>query len=224
MSWVLAIGLAFVAFAVMAFAFRLPNSAWTVVGATLALGLAGYAAQGSPGLPGAPKAPSVATAGEGDSLVSLRQALVSDKYRSHNNRLITADALARRDRPADAATILRGAVRDNPKDAEAWLALGNALVAVADGQLTPASQYAYRKAEELAPDSPGVPFFVGIAQLQSGRLMDTRTLWGEAARRAPEGSEARAEIDQHIERLEAVMRQILKSQGLQVPPKTTKKD
>ena len=151
-------------------------------------------------------------------MVELRRAVLPEKFYSRSNRLITADALARRDRPTDAATILRGAVRENPRDGEAWLALGNALVAAAEGRMTPASQFAYRKAEELAPESPGVPFFVGIAELQEGRLMDTRSLWGEAQRRAPEGSEARQTIDAHISRLEGAMREILKERGLAAPP------
>ncbi|WP_305096113.1 tetratricopeptide repeat protein [Croceibacterium aestuarii] len=218
MSWVLAIGLALAAFAGIVFAFRLPKGAWATVGAALAFGLVGYALQGSSGQPGAPKAARVATTGSGETLVELRHAVLPEQFRSSSNRLITADALARRDRPADAATILRGAVRENPKDAEAWLALGNALVEDADGQMTPAAQFAYRKAETLAPESPGVPFFVGIAQANAGQLMDVRALWGEAARRAPEGSPARAEIEDHIARLEAVMRQILKEQGLEPPP------
>lgn len=217
MTWIFVIALAVAAFAIMAFVFRLPTAAWTTVLAALAFGLAGYAVQGSPAQPGAPKASAVASAGTGEAMVNLRRAILPDRLHSRSNRMITADALARRDRPADAATILRGAVRENPRDSEAWLALGNALVADADGQITPASQYAYRKAEELAPESPGVPFFVGIAQLQAGQLMDARSLWGEARQRTEEGSEAREELDNHIARLEAVMREILRQQGLEVP-------
>ncbi|MXO59622.1 tetratricopeptide repeat protein [Altererythrobacter salegens] len=218
MTWVLAIGLALVAFAVIAFAFRLPKATWATVGAALAFGLVGYALQGKPELPGAPKEASVATAGTGETLVELRHVVVPEQFRSTSGRMITADALARRDRPADAATILRGAIRENPKDSEAWLALGNALVEDADGQMTAAARFAYLKSEQLSPESPGVPFFLGIAQANAGQLMDVRALWGEAARRAPEGSEAGKEIDDHIARLETVMRQILKQQGLEPPP------
>jgi cytochrome c-type biogenesis protein CcmH len=218
MTWVLAIGLALVAFAVIAFAFRLPKATWATVGAALAFGLVGYALQGKPELPGTTKVANVAVAGTGETLVELRHAVLPEEFRSASGRLITADALARRDRPADAATILRGAVRENPKDSEAWLALGNALVEAADGQMTEAARFAYLKAERLSPESPGVPFFLGIAQANAGQLMDVRALWGEAARRAPEGSESRKEIDDHIVRLETVMRQILKQQGLVPPP------
>jgi cytochrome c-type biogenesis protein CcmH len=114
--------------------------------------------------------------------------------------------------------MLRGAIRENPRDAEAWLALGNALTAAGEGVLTPAAQYAYRRAEQLAPESPGVPFFVGVAQLQANNLLDARMLWDQAARRAPEGSEERAEIAARVARLDTVLQQIVAAREAQGAP------
>jgi cytochrome c-type biogenesis protein CcmH len=213
--WALVTGLAAIAFAVMALVFRLPRAAWTTALAALALGLAGYAAQGSPNLPGAPKAAVPLVPGEGANLVELRRAVLPSEQWSHHNAIITADALARRDEYAEAATFLLGAVRDNPHDGEAWLALGNNLVAQADGGMTPAAQLAYRRAEAAAPQSPGVPFFVGVYQLEAGNFLDARGLWAEAAHRAPAGSEARLTIESRIARLDAVMKQMLKMQQAQ---------
>jgi cytochrome c-type biogenesis protein CcmH len=213
--WALVIGLAVAAFAAMAFVFRLPRGAWTTALAALALGLAGYAAQGSPDQPGAPKVAAPLVAGEGANLVELRRAVLPSEQWSHHNAIIIADGLARRDRYGEAATFLLGAVRDNPDDAEAWLALGNNLVAQADGTLTPAAQTAYRRAEAAAPQSPGVPFFVGVYQLEAGNFVDARGLWAEAAERAPEGSEARATIESRIARLDTVMQQMFKMQQAQ---------
>ena len=212
MSWVLDIGLAIAAFVAMAFVLRLPRAAWTSVLAALALGLAGYAMQGRPGLAGAPGSVASVAEGSGEAMVDLRRAVVPDRFHSRSSRLLIADAFARRDRPEEAATMLRGAIREAPRDSEAWLALGNALTAATDGRLTPAAQYAYRRAEELAPESPGVPFFVGIAQLQANNFLDARMLWGEALRRAPEGSEEQAAIAARVERLDQVLRQIVAAQ------------
>ena len=217
MSWILAIGLAAAAFLVAVFAFRLPRAAGTTVLAALALGLAGYAWQGNPGLPGAPREAAPLAPGEGRAMVEMRRAILPQGP-ANSRLLITADAMAQRDRYAEAATLLRGAVQENPRDSESWLALGNVLVAAAQGQLTPAARLAYRRAEELAPDSPGVPFFLGVAQLTAGNLPDTAGLWRAAAQRLPEGSEQRGQIEARIERLEAVMRQIIAQQGQQVPP------
>lgn len=209
MSWVLAIGLALAAFAAMVLIFSLPRTVWSMTLAALALGLAGYALQGHPGLAGAPKVPVPAAQGPGESLVELRRAILPSRFHSQSSRLLTADAFARRDRFASAAAFLRGAVNENPRDSEAWLALGNTLVATTDGAMTPAAQFAYRKAEALAPESPGVPFFIGVAQLQSSEFINALGLWQEAARRAPEGSEERKVIEGRIARLEAVLRQVL---------------
>jgi cytochrome c-type biogenesis protein CcmH len=215
MIWALVIGLAAAAFAAMALVFRLPRAAWTTALAALALGLAGYAAQGSPEMPGAPKAAAPLVPGQGANLVELRRAVLPDEEWSHHNAIITADALTRHDRFADAASILLGAVRDNPGDGEAWLALGNNLVAQADGAMTPAAQLAYRRAEAAAPQSPGVPFFIGVDQLEAGNFVDARGLWAEAAKRAPEGSEARLTIEDRVTRLDAVMQQMMKMQQAQ---------
>jgi cytochrome c-type biogenesis protein CcmH len=215
MIWLLVIGLAAIAFAFMVVVFRLPRTAWTTALAALALGLAGYAAQGSPGLPGAPKQAAPLEAGEGASLVDLRRAVVPEDQRSTHPGMITADALTRRDRFADAATILLGATRDNPRDGEAWLALGNDLVAAADGAVTPAARLAYRRAETAAPRSPGVPFFIGVQELQAGNFIDARKLWAEAAQRAPEGSEARTTIEDRIARLDAIVKRMLEMQQQQ---------
>ena len=212
MTWALVIALALAAFAAMVLLFRLPRGAWTTVLAALALGLAGYAAQGWPSVPGAPKSAAPSTPGQGANLVDLRRAVLPDDLRSHHNAIVTADALTRHDEYADAATMLLGATRANPNDGEAWLALGNVLVAQAHGAMTPAASLAYRRAEAAAPQSPGVPFFIGIEQLQGGNFIEARALWLEAARRAPEGSEARKTIEDRIARLDAIMQQIMKMQ------------
>nr|WP_166175679.1 cytochrome C biosynthesis protein [Altererythrobacter segetis] len=222
MIWALVLGLAAVAFATMALLFRLPRPAWTTALTALALGLAGYAAQGSPEVPGAPKVAAPLVEGEGANLVELRRAVLPSEQWSHHNAVIIADGLARRDKFADAATFLLGAVRDDAKDGEAWLALGNNLVAQADGAMTPAAQFAYRRAEAAAPQSPGVPFFVGVYQLEAGNFLDARGLWAEAAHRAPEGSEARLTIESRIARLDAVMQQMLKMQQSRQPGAATK--
>ena len=217
MIWVLVIGLAVVAFAFIAFAFRLPRAAWTTAAAALAVGLTGYAAQGTPNLPGAPTSAAPKVPGEGANLVEMRRALLGEDS-ARQSALVTADGFTRNDQYADAAGFLLNAVRDNPQDGEAWLALGNVLVAQAEGTMTPAAQLAYRHAEEAAPDSPGVPFFIGVAELNQGRFTDTRSLWVQAAQRAPDGSDARKAITDRISRLDALMQQMYATAKAQQGP------
>ena len=207
MSWVLAIGLALAAFAVAVRAFRVDRSGWTTIAAALALGLAGYALQASPGVRGAP-ASAAAQAGEGGwALVDERRAMFASGDRSTSDKLIMADGYARRGHFADAAVILRGAVADNPRDAEAWLALGNALVEHAGGALTEPALLAYRRAAELDPAGTGPGYFLGLALIRQGRLGDAAALWRSTIESTPEGAAGRDVLALRLDRLETLLSQ-----------------
>jgi len=54
--------------------------------------------------------------------------------------------------------------------------------------------------------------------LQGGNFLNARGLWAEAARRAPEGSDARKMIESRIARLDAVVQQLMKIQQAQPQP------
>jgi len=212
MSWIAAILLALVAFALVAFAFRVPRGGWTVVLAALVFGLAGYAFQASPAIPSAPKSAQARNIGEaGWQLVAIRQEFVSENRRSGGKAMITADALVRNGRFEDAAKLLAGAVEDNPQDYEAWLALGNALVEHAEGNLTPAALHAYRRATAIAPDEPGPAVFMGFSMVREGRLVEAHQLWSGTLAAAPEGAEWRETLEQRIGLLEQLMRRIVES-------------
>lgn len=205
MTWIIAFALALVAFMVMAFVYKVPRRSWSAVASAFALGLAGYATQASPDLAGSPKESAQKAMSDPAALVESRNKLSERGIPSNNQWLIIADGLARNGQFADAAQILLGAVEEDPKNAEAWLALANALVAHADGVLTPASQYAYRKAAEVAPNSPGPPFFLGMAMAQSGRLADARRLWGDLLARSAPDAPWRSELEANLARLDALI-------------------
>lgn len=206
MSWVAAIGLALAALAAMAGLFRLPRRTWTTLGAALALGLAGYATQASPDRPGAPASQAVAIDGSGPELVDVRKRLSGNLMTS--NALIVSDAFTRRGDYANGAEALRGAVRRNPADAEAWLAMANDLSAHADGNLTPAARYAYRRAIAADPESSGPEFFMGVVMLRQGDLVEAHKLWSRALAKAPDDAPWRADLEARLAELERVMRMI----------------
>lgn len=205
MTWFLAILLALVAFAVTVKLSKAPRQGWEAIGAALLLGIAGYGLQASPGLPGAPKAPAQEIAEDPAALVEARGDLSDRGIPTTNRWVVIADAMARNGQFANAAQVLLGAVEDNPDDGEAWLAMANALVAHADGLLTPASLYAYRKAGQVAPDSPGPPFFMGLALAQSGRLAEARSLWTQLLERSPKDAAWRDDLEQRLEQLDRIM-------------------
>lgn len=207
MSFLPVILLAALAFALGAFALRLPRGTWALLGAALLFGLAGYSLQGSPGQGGAPaEGRSNAATPDGEAAVAARRALF-DPTQPPSRFVTVADGFSRRGQFADAAGILRGAVARDPQDTEAWLALGNALVGHADGQITPAAIYAYGRAEALDPGHPGPPFFLGVALIRGGRLAEARGVWADTLRRAPADAEWRPALEERLARLDQLIAQ-----------------
>ena len=116
--------------------------------------------------------------------------------------LLMADSMARKGRTADAAGLLRSAVREHPNDATLWVGLGNALVDHA-GVLTPAAQLAYERAIELAPGHPAAPFFFGVALARSGDRAGAVAMWRQVLANAPAGASWRPLVEDSIAALES---------------------
>ena len=149
--------------------------------AALLLGGAGYAAQGRPDLAGAPRAaPKVAAT---LPLTEIRHAFFGN-FTASEHWLLMSEAVARRGNTADAVGVLRAAVREHPYEPQLWVGLGNALVDHARG-LTPASEFAYRRAAELSPGYPAAPFFFGLALLRSGDRAAALAVWQDVLAQAP---------------------------------------
>lgn len=214
MIWAWIVGLALLAFALLAWALKAPRQGWEAIGAALALGLAGFAIQASPGQPGAAKVAQSQQDRAGPMLVEERRALSGAVAMPNqpNRWLLTADAMTRNGNYGDAATMVLGAVESNPKDAEAWAALGNNLVGHADGVLTPPALYAFRMGGLADPAHPAPPYFLGLALATNGRLAEGRAMWAEALARAPADAPWRAGLAARLQRLD----QFIAEQG---PPR-----
>lgn len=214
MSWFPIIVLALIAFVLAVFVLRLERRGWTLFAAVLVFGLAGYATQGAPEMPGAPKEGIAASKQEaGEAMVTARRALFNPDIQPPAY-LVTSDGFARRGRYDDAAALLRGGLANNPSHAEGWLALANALVEHAEGQLTPAALYAYDKADKAAPGHPGIAYYLGVALLRSGRPGEARGVWADMLANAPEDATWREELEVRLQRLDAMLAQ----SGVQGPP------
>ncbi len=205
MTWVWIIGLAVASFLALVFVFKAPRQGWEAIGAAFALGIAGFASQASVALPGAPKQAQERTDKSGAALVEARRELASETAMANqpNRWMVIADALSRNGQFGDAAGVVLGAVEKDPKNADAWLSLANNLVAHADGNLTPAAQYAYRRAAVADPQHPGPAFFMGLALAGSGKLREGRALWAELLARAPVDAPYRADLEERLKRLDA---------------------
>jgi cytochrome c-type biogenesis protein CcmH len=204
MNWLPILLLAATAFLAAAFALKLPRGGYTLLGAALLFGLAGYALQGSPGAPAVPGKPFGEDETTGALMVEARRDFF-DPDVLPSRLLVTSDAFARRGSPEQAAGFARSAIAENPRDAEAWTALGNALVGHADGRLTPAALYAYGQAQRAAPQSPAPKFFLGFAMLRAGQPDRARALWAELVAKAPADAPWRPAMAERLARLDAVL-------------------
>lgn len=203
MGWVLAIGLAVVAFLALVAVSKVPRGGWEAIAAALVFGLAGFAWQGRPDLAGAPKEPVQRAAQSGQALVEARQQLSQGGAISGDRLLVTADALSRNGAFGDAAALAIGAADKNPGNADAWLTAANNLVAHADGVLTPAARFAYSRAIEASPDHPGPPFFLGLALAQNGELEQGRAMWAELLARSPADAPWTKDLKARLDGLDA---------------------
>lgn len=204
MTWLPILALTALVFLAAAVLLKLPRSAFSLFGAALLFGLAGYALQGSPGQPAAPREAQAAMTGDGEFLVEARREYF-DSAQLPSRFVITADGFTRRGQYADAANFLRNAVSENPGDGEAWVALGNVLVEHAEGQPTAAALYAYSRAEALLPANPAPAYFLGLSLLRAGRPRETRALWAELLASAPEDAPWRDALTERLARLDAML-------------------
>ena len=109
MGWIIALGLAVAAFALLVLAFKAPRGGWEAIGAALMLGIAGFAWQARPAQPGAPKLAQEAKPKDAAALVAARQELAKQSGQMPNSWMVIADAFARNGQFGDAAGVVLGA-------------------------------------------------------------------------------------------------------------------
>lgn len=206
MIWLAVIALGVGALIVGTLFLRVERRAWTSLAAALAFGLGGYALQASPDLRGAPVPPPSPEAAPGEAFKEARREMIASGDYSRSNHLVTADALAARGQFVNAAAMLRGALAQDPDDAEAWLALANVLVEHADGALTDPALYAYSRAAAADPDAIGPGYFRGLALMRQGQFGEGHALWTETLEAAPEHAAGRELLVERLARLEELFR------------------
>tara|TARA_Y100001968_G_scaffold297114_1_gene305814 strand:+ start:479 stop:1123 length:645 start_codon:yes stop_codon:yes gene_type:complete len=200
-SWIAVIVLPAGSFLVAALLLRVRRGGWTVLGATLLFGLAGYALQGSPDQPASPGQAQAADDVDGELLVEARREFF-DTSQFPSRWIVTGDSYVRRGDFEAASGFYRNAVEESPKDREAWLALGISLVEHAEGRLTPAALEAFERAQVLDEENGGPRYFLGLAWLRSGEIERTRDLWREAIELAPAEAPWRESLALRLLRLE----------------------
>ena len=173
---------------------RLRGPMLQLAGAALLFGAAGYAILGRPSLPSAPQANQQREASV--PLANLRHAFFG-RFGPTEHWLLISDSYARRGRTREAAGVLESAVREHPGDPILWVGLGNAL-ADHSKMITPASDLAFRRAIELAPDHPAPRFFYGLALARSGNGENALALWRQILAEAPADASWRPVVEDAV--------------------------
>jgi tetratricopeptide (TPR) repeat protein len=206
-GWLIFLGLALIVAAALCRFGRLPKGGIELVAAALLLGVAGYAWQGSPGLPGKPtpapeavKVPDSAFMHQGDKM----QAQVGTEA----NVLTSAEGLQAQGLNLYAIAIIKTGLGKQPNSADLWVGLGNALVIHDGGMMSPAAQLAFQRAEKIAPDHPGPPFFMGLAYAQAGQFDRAEATWRALLDRSPADATWRPELEQRLIELERLKGQM----------------
>lgn len=167
-------------------------------GAALLFGGAGYAVQGHAGMAGSPR--SAAQQRPPIPLTNLRHAFFGN-FGPTEHWLAMSESLASKGNTEEAAGVMQSAVREHPGDPTLWIGLGNALADHA-GTLTPASELAFRRAAELAPNHPAPRFFFGLALARSGDPQDAISLWRGILADAPANASWRPIVEDAISAIE----------------------
>ncbi|WP_375196753.1 tetratricopeptide repeat protein [Sphingobium sp.] len=205
MGWVIAAGLAILALGGLIVIGRLPRQAYEIAAAALLLGLAGYAWQGRPALAGSPRQSAENGGAPFDEKLAEQRRGLAERYGKAGQWLMLSDGLGRQGKTREAANVLLSGLRETPNDPNLWLGFGNALVAHAGGVLSPAADFAYRRAMMIDPEGPAPRYFYGLALARAGQLKEARKLWAPLAASAPEGSEVKKELELNIARIDAML-------------------
>ena len=172
---------------------RLDRILWSLAGAALFLGAAGYAWQGRPSLPAVPARTQVAMQPIDPQAIALRDSLLG-RYTTDTAYIIASDAMTRVGDRQAAARVMLGATAKLPRSFIAWTWLGTTLAAEAGDQVSPPALLAFRRAGQLAPEHPAPPFYLGMAYVRAGEFRSARPYWARALALSPQGTSYRREI------------------------------
>ncbi len=216
-GWIIPIAMVVLALAALILLGKAPRKSWEALAATLVFGFIGFFWQARPELAGAPKQAEAPQGKVGSGFVTVRQQLAGQGPIARNHWVMTADALTRQGDFSNAAGYLLGGIEENPRDAQAWLALANNLVGHADGALTPAALYAFRQAGNADPQAAGPPFFLGMALIQNGRPQESRAMWAALLERTPQAVPWRQGLTERLAMLDQLIAQDAAGSAQQPP-------
>lgn len=202
MAWVVVFAFAAVVLIVLLRFARLPRSALEIAVVAVIVALVGYAFQGAPEKPGSPvEAAGVQRTQPDPGATDIRRAMTG-RFGADAQWLDLADVLIARGETQTAIVAVRSGIRDNRNSVALWVGLGNALVAHGDGVLSPAAEFAYRRAAQISPKSPAPPFFYGLALARAGKFDEAAQIWRSLLARTAPGAQWRPAVAERLAALD----------------------
>ncbi len=167
------------------------------VAAAAALGLAGYAWQGRPDIAEARASPVKAGNKTAEILIEFRKSM-DQNFIGSERWLITADGFTRSGNYRMAAAMIQAGIKEQPRNADLWSALGLVLMLASEGEVTAPAKLAFQKARALSPQRPQADYFEGLAALAKGDLATTEKLWQGALDRATPKADYRMQLESQL--------------------------
>lgn len=199
-GWIAALVLAALVVALVWRFSRLPAAGLYLVGAAVALALFGYSLQGRSSVASADARPVNPARAEDRAAIEVRRQM----YGSFNGSaqwIDFSETMLRLGATRAAVDAARRGLDTNPRSVPLWVALGNALVAHGQGQLSPAALFAFDCAARLDPESPAPPFFLGLALANAGEGDSAIRIWFDLLKRTPKDAPWRPEIERRLSSL-----------------------
>ena len=175
---------------------------WTLTGAALIIGAAGYAAQQHAALGGHPAIPDTESVVIDPATVALRGAMLG-QFTGDGAYLIASDALMRGGSRNSGTKVVLLGLNHYPRSLTLWTGYGTALTQH-DGAVSPAAKFAFDQATRLAPEHPAPPYFRGLAYAETGDFSAARRYWVRALALSPAGASYRRDIADQIATLDAM--------------------
>lgn len=214
-GWISLSLLALASLAGMVLIGKLSRGLWQVAAAAIVLAMTGYALQGRPSIPASPAKPIAAENETALALLTMRSEMdrsfgVAQRY------LITADSFARSGDYRLSASYIQSGLRDYPRDADLWTALGLQLMLASDGRMSPPAKLAFDKARANWPQHPGPDYFQGLSDLFLGNVPAAISAWEAALAKASPKAKWRPRLESQL----AALRPLVKSGPEQTPQPT----
>lgn len=168
------------------------------------LALAGYAWSGEPALPASPARAAPERTADIAELMALRDRLGQGGFGTDRSWIVFADGSERRGYTERAVAILRRGLRDYSKSVDLHSALAFALIAHADGSVTPAADLALQRVRALDPAAPAPDFVAGEEAARAERYDEARAIWSRLLARAPPGARWASDVVVRLELLRRI--------------------